>query len=147
MVRPTTSGAVDQACSAQMALIRARDTKPELRVRRALHRAGVRYVLHDKRLAGSPDVVCVSRRVAIFVHGCFWHRHGDPSCKLARLPKSRQEFWIPKLETNRARDQRNVAALTATGWAVEVIWECQIKDNAQLAAVVERIVGMRSLRK
>lgn len=121
-----------------MARVRGRDTKPEMRVRRALHAAGLRYRLHAKGLPGRPDLILPSRRVAVFVHGCFWHRHPDPDCKLARLPKSRLDFWIPKLEGNRARDERNKAALEALGWKVIEIWECEIADDA-LRTVAKRI--------
>jgi len=117
-----------------MARVRGRDTKPEMRVRRALHAAGLRYRLHAKGLPGRPDMILPSRRVAVFVHGCFWHRHPDPECKLARLPKSRLDFWLPKLEGNRARDERNKAALEALGWKVVEIWECEIDDDALRAA-------------
>ncbi|NVN37729.1 very short patch repair endonuclease [Komagataeibacter swingsii] len=111
--------------SAQMALVKGKNTKPELRVRRALHAAGFRYRLHDKSLPGHPDIVFRSRKTVIFVHGCFWHRHSDPNCKLARLPKSRLEFWEPKLDANAARDRRNKALLEEAGWKVITIWECQ----------------------
>lgn len=121
-----------------MARVRGRDTKPEMRVRRALHAAGLRYRLHAKGLPGRPDLILPSRRVAVFVHGCFWHRHPDPDCKLARLPKSRLDFWLPKLEGNRARDERNKAALEALGWKVVEIWECEINDDA-LRAAAKRI--------
>lgn len=128
MRKPTTE--VDPARSAQMAKIKGRDTKPEMRVRRALHAAGLRYRLHVKDLPGKPDIILPSRRIAIFVHGCFWHRHPDPSCRLARMPKSRIDFWQDKLEGNRARDERNEAALRADGWDVKVMWECDITDRA-----------------
>lgn len=127
MRKPTTE--VDPARSAQMAKIKARDTKPEMRVRRALHAAGLRYRLHVRDLPGKPDIILPSRRIAIFVHGCFWHRHPDASCKLARMPKSRIDFWQPKLESNRTRDERNEAALRAAGWDVRVIWECKISER------------------
>ena len=127
--------------SAQMARVRGRDTKPEMRVRRALHAAGLRYRLHAKGLPGRPDLVLPSRRVAVFVHGCFWHRHPDPDCKLARLPKSRLDFWLPKLEGNRARDGRNKAALEALGWKVIEVWECETKPEA-LSALARRIQKM-----
>lgn len=135
--------AVDPARSAQMALVRSRDTKPELRVRKALHAAGLRYRLHDRRLPGVPDLVFPGRRIALFVHGCFWHRH--PGCSAARLPKSRREFWEPKLAGNVERDERNRAALEALGWTVMVIWECETRDPAALvrlaACIRERRVG------
>ncbi len=132
---------VDPARSAQMALVRGKNTKPELRVRRALHAAGVRFRLHVAKLPGKPDIVLPSRRIAIFVHGCFWHRHSAPSCKRARLPKSRADFWVPKLEANRCRDMRNEAALRDLGWDVRVIWECELGPSATLAEFVSACVA------
>ncbi|WXU25556.1 very short patch repair endonuclease [Bradyrhizobium sp. A5] len=125
-----------------MARVRGRDTKPEMRVRRALHAAGLRYRLHAKGLPGRPDLIFPSRRAVVFVHGCFWHRHPDPDCKLARLPKSRLDFWLPKLEGNRARDERVKAELKRLGWKVFEVWECQIKDD-DLRAVAKRIKAIR----
>jgi len=81
-------------------------------------------------------MVFISRRKVIFVHGCFWHRHSDPQCKLARLPKSRHDFWVPKLEGNRARDECVIEALTKRGWQSLIIWECQCKDQEQLENMV-----------
>jgi DNA mismatch endonuclease (patch repair protein) len=133
-----TTHETDKARSAQMALIRARDTKPELKVRRAIHAAGLRYRLHAKDLPGRPDLVFRSRRIVIFVHGCFWHQHPDPSCKLARMPKSRLEFWRPKLEGNRQRDIRTRGELEARGWSVLEVWECQTSAD-ELEALVKRI--------
>lgn len=121
-----------------MALIRARDTKPELKVRRAIYAAGLRYRLHAKDLPGRPDLVLRSRRIVIFVHGCFWHQHPDHSCKLARMPKSRLEFWRPKLEGNRQRDIRTRGELEARGWSVFEVWECQTSAD-ELEALVKRI--------
>lgn len=123
--------------SKRMSLVRGRDTKPEMRVRRLAHALGYRYRLHRRDLPGSPDLVFGPRRKVIFVHGCFWHRHPDPSCKLARLPKSRREFWLPKLEGNRARDERNNAILTAMGWDVLEIWECETADVEALAKKIK----------
>jgi DNA mismatch endonuclease, patch repair protein len=131
---------VDPARSAQMALVRGKDTKPEWRVRRALHAAGLRYRLHDRRLPGRPDLVFPSRRVVVFVHGCFWHRHGDPACRLARMPKSRLEFWGPKLSGNADRDARDIAALEAMGWVPVIVWECETRNVErlrQIAAVIK----------
>lgn len=119
---------VDPERSRQMALIRSVDTKPEMKVRRALHSMGYRYRLHRRDLPGTPDLVFPGRKAVVFVHGCFWHRHPDPDCKLARLPKSRQEFWIPKLTRNAERDAEAIAALELAGWRVLVIWECQTRD-------------------
>lgn len=140
----TTSESQD-ARSAQMALIGACNTKPEMRVRRALHSAGLRYRLHTKGLPGKPDIVFPRARVALFVHGCFWHQHPDPACKLARMPKSRLEFWRPKLEGNRARDGKVRAKLEELGWMVIEVWECQAKRSQleQLAEKVRDIVRAR----
>jgi DNA mismatch endonuclease (patch repair protein) len=115
-----------------MSRVRGRDSKPEMLVRRLLHAMGYRYRLHDRTLPGSPDIVFRGRRKAIFVHGCFWHRHEDIHCKLARMPKSRLEFWGPKLEGNRQRDLRNQDELTQLKWQFLVLWECQIRDRAWL---------------
>jgi DNA mismatch endonuclease (patch repair protein) len=93
---------------------------------------GFRYRLHDKRLPGSPDLTFAKRRKVIFVHGCFWHRHPNPACPLARLPKSRLDFWLPKLHGNRERDLRHQAALAALGWQFLVVWECEIRDREHL---------------
>lgn len=129
--------AVDPARSAQMALIRSRDTRPEMRVRKALHASGLRYRLHDRRLPGIPDLVFPSRRVALFVHGCFWHQH--PSCSAARMPKSRLDFWGPKLAGNVARDARQLIELATAGWTALVIWECETRDPQCLAALAASI--------
>lgn len=125
-----------EARSERMARVRGKDTGPELRVRRLVHGMGYRYRLHDKRLPGSPDLVFAGRRKVIFVHGCFWHRHPDPACKLARMPKSRRDFWEPKLEANRARDERVSAALAEAGWKQLVVWECEC---GQIERVGDRI--------
>lgn len=118
--------------SARMARIGCRDSKPEMLVRHLVHAMGFRYLLHDQRLPGKPDLVFPSRRKVIFVHGCFWHRHPDPVCKLARMPKSRLDFWSPKLEGNRNRDLRHRSELDEIGWNVLVVWECQMRDREQL---------------
>jgi len=124
--------------SQRMSLIRNRDTKPELLVRRLVHGCGFRYRLHRTDLPGKPDLVFPSRKKVIFVHGCFWHRH--PACGLARLPKSRVSFWVPKLEGNRRRDLKNIRNLKKLGWAAEVIWECETKDLRELARKVHRFL-------
>ncbi len=121
--------------SARMALVRNRDTKPELRVRRFLHAMGLRYRLHTRVLTARPDLVFSGRRTVVFVHGCIWHRHPDPGCPLTRTPKSRVAFWEMKFAENVARDRRQRLALEAEGWRVLVIWECETTNPARLAAL------------
>lgn len=118
--------------SERMSRVRGKGGKAELLVRSLVYRMGYRYRLHGTKLPGKPDLVFRSRRKVIFVHGCFWHRHPDPDCKLARMPKSRQDFWAPKLEGNRARDLRQIADLEAAGWSVLELWECQLRDASSL---------------
>ena len=125
-----------------MSRVRAKDSKPEMVVRRMVHGMGFRYRLHRRGLPGTPDLVFGPKRKVIFVHGCFWHRHPDPACRLARMPKSRQEFWVPKLEGNRQRDQRNIAALAAAGWDSLVVWECETTgDREALATRLRGFLG------
>jgi DNA mismatch endonuclease, patch repair protein len=121
-----------------MARVRSKDSKPELVVRRLVHALGYRYRLHVKGLPGRPDIVFRKRRKIIFIHGCFWHRHA--SCALARLPKSRLEFWVPKLEANKQRDQQNKRALVKEGWKVLTIWECELKDIDGLTTKIKRFL-------
>lgn len=118
--------------SERMRLIRNKDTKPEMIVRRLIYGMGYRYRLHRRDLPGCPDLVFPRYRKVLFVHGCFWHRHPDPLCKLARLPKSNLNFWLPKLERNRSRDERNQEALLALGWEFMIVWECELKDINKL---------------
>lgn len=119
-----------------MSRIRSKNSKVELAVRSLAHRMGYRFRLHRKNLPGKPDLVFPGRKKAIFVHGCFWHWHPDPNCKRARMPKSRQEFWKPKLEGNRRRDRENRKKLSDLGWEVLEIWECEVGD---LEKIAERI--------
>jgi DNA mismatch endonuclease (patch repair protein) len=114
-----------------MGRVRSKDTKPEMVVRQLTHGMGYRYRLHNKKLPGCPDLVFRRRHKVIFVHGCFWHRHRN--CPLARLPKSRRDFWTPKLNANRKRDERNLRELTKAGWSTLVIWECEIGDADAVA--------------
>lgn len=144
---PSTTTDIDPAPSAQMARVRGKDTKPELRVRKALHGAGLRFRLQGRDLPGRPDIVFRSRRIAIFVHGCFWHRHSDPNCKLTRTPKSRLEFWEPKFAANVERDQRNVDLLVKAGWNVETLWECQLRDEETLADLISRVRNTPAARR
>ncbi|WP_451972035.1 very short patch repair endonuclease [Azospirillum endophyticum] len=111
-----------------MSRIRARDTKPEMLLRRALHHAGLRYRLHDRNLPGTPDIVMRPRGAVIFVHGCFWHAH---NCPLGVIPATRREFWTAKLERNRQRDQGDVHCLLAAGWRVATVWECALTGKAR----------------
>lgn len=113
-----------------MGRVRNKDTRPEMLVRRLVHGMGYRYRLHRGDLPGKPDLVFGGRRKVIFVHGCFWHRHEN--CPLARMPKSRVEFWRIKLNGNRERDTRNIQALREGGWSVLVIWECETRDTDAL---------------
>ncbi|WP_272873159.1 very short patch repair endonuclease [Sphingomonas arenae] len=127
--------------SQRMSKVRHKDTGAELKVRRLVHRLGYRYRLHARSLPGRPDLVFASRKAVIFVHGCFWHRHPDPECRLARLPKSRRDFWVPKLEANRVRDVRNREALLSAGWRVLELWECQLTDSDQVEQLVHEFLG------
>ena len=120
-----------------MAGIKGKDTRPEMLVRRALFSHGYRYRLHCKDLAGTPDVVMRRWKVAIFVHGCFWHMHYG--CRFAKLPATRTEFWTNKLGANIERDQRNIASLQAQGWRVLVVWECATKGLMQQAALADAL--------
>lgn len=118
--------------SAVMRQVKGRDTGPERTVRRLLTNLGVRYRLHRKDLPGRPDIVLAGRRLAIFVHGCFWHGHD--CARGARVPKANRDYWLGKVGRNRERDLASRAALIATGWRVETIWECDLKDEAALTA-------------
>ncbi len=109
-----------------MSRIGGRHTRPELAVRKALHRRGFRFALHRKDLPGKPDLVLPALDTVIFVHGCFWHRH---DCDYFRLPKSNCEFWQQKLNGNFSRDARNLASLSGDGWYVGIIWECAIRGQ------------------
>lgn len=121
-----------------MQKIRTKDTGPERVVRSILHRLGYRFRLHRKDLPGTPDIVFVSRRIVLFVHGCFWHAHG---CRKGLPPKSRLEYWGPKLMANRERDRRNIEALTLAGWHVEIIWQCELSDQQALIIRLNRILA------
>jgi DNA mismatch endonuclease (patch repair protein) len=113
-----------------MSAIRKKDTKAELVVRRLLHVMGYRFRLHRRDLPGCPDVVLPRHRAVVMVHGCFWHRHAN--CRHANLPRSRTEYWLPKLARNVERDKRSIAALEALGWRVLVVWECELGNLASL---------------
>lgn len=127
--------------SAVMSRVRSKNTRPELRVRKALWAAGLRYRLQGAHLPGRPDIFFQGSRVAVFVHGCFWHRH--PGCPRTRTPKSRREFWEAKFASNVARDARNITALEKLGWRVLVIWECEALDDERLRSVVRAVKDLR----
>ncbi len=107
--------------------VRAKDTRPEMLVRQALHRLGYRYRLHAKDLPGRPALVFTSRRIVVEVRGCFWHQHTE--CRRASLPKERAQWWAAKLTRNVERDQENEVALEAAGWCVVVVWECDLRQD------------------
>lgn len=125
-----------------MSRIRGRDTRPEKIVRSVLHRLGYRFRLHPKGLPGRPDIVLPKYRTAIFVHGCFWHRH--LGCRFAYTPKSRHEFWLKKFDENVARDERARHALAEAGWNVMVIWECEVDKSELFAADLHRTMQGRT---
>lgn len=118
----------------RMRSIRSRNTKPEILVRRVVHAMGYRYRLHRRDLPGTPDLAFPARRKAIYVHGCFWHQHPDPGCRLARRPKRNLEYWSPKFRRNVERDSENFAALASLGWQALVVWECETRDLDALAS-------------
>ncbi|QNP43987.1 DNA mismatch endonuclease Vsr [Sphingomonas daechungensis] len=122
-----------------MRKIRSTDTKPEMRVRRLLHRMGFRFRLHRCDLPGKPDVVLPRYRLAILVHGCFWHQH--PGCRHARLPRTRQNYWLPKLARTQERDLRNVVELNRLGWRTLTIWECSVDKLDKLEAILRRVTA------
>ncbi|WP_337847694.1 very short patch repair endonuclease [Sphingomonas sp.] len=116
--------------SKMMAGIGGKDTKPEMRLRRELHARGFRYRLHDQKLPGRPDLVFSRYRAAVFVHGCFWHRH--EGCRYATMPATRPEFWAHKFQANIARDVRVEQMLLDAGWRVALVWECSLKKSTTL---------------
>lgn len=126
--------------SEMMAGIKGKNTKPEIVIRKALHRQGFRYKLHDKTLPGKPDLVFPKYKAAIEVNGCFWHLHG---CHLFKWPGSKKEFWKEKLTKNKQRDERNREALEAEGWRLLVVWECALKGKARLPleTVIEECIS------
>ena len=123
--------------SERMSRIRGQHTRPELLLRRALHRRGLRYRLHVTGLPGRPDLVFPRHRAVVFMHGCFWHQHKD--CKVAKVPKSNTLFWQEKFARNQRRDRANTRRLRALGWRVAVAWECQVTSAAGLDRTAERI--------
>ncbi len=125
--------------SSIMRQVKGANTAPELRVRSLAHRLGYRFRLHRKSLPGRPDLVFPSRRIALFVHGCFWHRH--PDCSAASMPASNVEYWRQKFARNKARDAAAARDLARIGWKVAIIWECETRDLDELAARLHRILN------
>ena len=117
-----------------MSQVKGRDTRPEINVRSLLHRMGYRFRLHRKDLPGKPDIVLPKYRTVIFVHGCFWHRHDCFNGR--RTPKSRLDFWLPKLEGNLQRDIKIQSLLQKQGWNILILWECMLKDEESLRSTI-----------
>ena len=128
-----------QKHSAVMRAVKSRDTEPELKVRRAAHALGLRFRLGRVDLPGKPDLVFPARRVALFVHGCFWHGHDCP--RGARVPQANRAYWTAKIGRNMARDTATPAALRRLGWKPAVIWECETRDPKALSRLIVRRVG------
>jgi DNA mismatch endonuclease (patch repair protein) len=128
-----------------MSLVRSKDTKPEMLVRRIVHRNGYRYRLHVSGMPGKPDLVFPKLRKVIFVHGCFWHRHAH--CQLARLPKSRLSFWVPKLNANRNRDSKVIRQLRRDGWETMTIWECEASDTTAVECNIMKFLGTYNAKR
>ena len=124
--------------SENMRAIRSKNTQPEMAVRSLVHRLGYRFRLHRSDLPGKPDLVFPARRKVIFVHGCFWHSHG---CKTGLIPKTNQDFWLPKLRRNKMRDRKNLEALNHQGWEALVIWQCELKDSRSISLRIKRFLG------
>lgn len=125
-----------------MSHVRGKDTAPELQVRSWLHALGYRFRLHRKDLPGRPDIVLARYRVAVFVHGCFWHQH--PGCLKATLPKPNRERWAAKLARNVERDRENREALELAGWAVAIVWECELGPPAVVATLEKFLPDLES---
>ena len=130
--------------SALMSRIRGVDTKPELFVRRALHAVGYRFRTHARGLPGRPDVVFSRRRAAVFVHGCFWHRHG---CGMTYTPRSREQFWQAKFAGNVDRDRRDQQRLASDGWRIFIAWECEIEADEAFMGRLVAFLGPPRLAK
>jgi DNA mismatch endonuclease (patch repair protein) len=127
--------------SANMRQIKSRDTKPEMIVRRTAHRLGYRYRLHRKDLPGKPDLVFPARSKVIFVHGCFWHQHAETDCRHGRAPRSNLDYWGPKLARNVSRDADAANRLSELGWSVLTLWECDVRNEAELARKIQNFLG------
>lgn len=125
--------------SRMMAGIKGKNTRPEIQVRKLLFAAGYRFRLHRRDLPGTPDIVMPGKRIAIFVHGCFWHGH--QGCKLAKIPSTRTDFWAAKIKANIMRDQVAIDQLLQGGWRVLVVWECAVREKNSSTELMNRIRG------
>ena len=125
-----------------MSRIRSRDMKPEMAVRSMVHRLGYRFRLHRRDLPGTPDLVLPRHRAVIFVNGCFWHWHPDANCPIAGLPKSNLEYWKPKFERTRNRDQQHIASLDSDNWRVLTIWECELRSPMEVLARISAFLDV-----
>ena len=123
--------------SSIMSKISGKETKPEIAVRKFLFSQGFRYRKNVKKLAGKPDIVLAKYKTVVFVHGCFWHGH---SCKAAKLPETRREFWEQKISSNTERDKRNIAELQQSGWHVITVWQCEINNIANRTVRLNELV-------
>lgn len=129
-----------QKRSEVMSHIRSTNTKPELKLRKALFARGFRYRVNDKRLPGKPDIVLPKYKTVIFVNGCFWHRH--EGCKYAYTPKTNTQFWVDKINSNVERDKLNQQKLTELGWNILTVWECEIRHVKDINPLVEKISAL-----
>lgn len=121
-----------------MSSVGTKDTGPELSLRRLLYKAGYRYRVHPKSLPGKPDIAFPGRRKVIFVHGCFWHSH---DCSKGRPPKSRSDYWAPKLNANRERDERIIKELSHSGWDSLIVWQCELREPEAVFKKVQDFLG------
>lgn len=128
--------------SALMGKVKGRNTRPEVKVRRAIHSSGFRFRLHRKDLPGRPDIVLPRHQLVIFVHGCFWHRHAG--CKMTTTPKTRRAFWEEKFAANVLRDQRNIDDLKKLGWRVATIWECEVLKPEKLRSALAGFLTIKN---
>lgn len=128
--------------SQMMAAVKGKNTKPEIIVRKMLHAMGFRFRLHRKELPGRPDIVLPKYRTVVLVNGCFWHQH--PGCQMSRRPKSRPDYWEPKLDGNIQRDKKNRTELVKLGWRVITIWECELENPEEIAAKLKNLIENKS---
>lgn len=133
---------IDAAQRARMRAVKRQHTGPEMIVRRVLHGLGLRFRLHRKDLAGTPDIVLPKHATVIFVHGCFWHRHG---CKRATMPKTHADYWRDKFVRNVERDRMNQMALVKAGWRVLTVWECETRDRQRLEVRLREAFADRAI--